>query len=135
MPMKTSFLLVGLLVTTVVAAQIRTAPPAELAAPRDSQELSPVAHVGDATAIDPQFDLLRKQISTLKRQQSEQQDEIAHLQSCVTELVKATKMNTHNSPGLMTSISKPKDDDEDELADHIATLAPRPAPANLAACD
>jgi hypothetical protein len=162
MPMKTSFLLVGFLVTTVAAAQLRTAPPAAVVRPANAQQMSPVAHVGNEAAVDPQFELLRKQITGLKQQQSQQQNEIARLQTCVRELVKASRSNRgprqaggslNSSPGMLagtSAVGPPIDsppgvqksagigkplDDKNELDDRPGTLAPGPARADLSSCD
>jgi len=161
-PMKASLLLVGMFVTTLVGAQIRTATPDALKTPSGKMQVSPTTHIGDATAVDPQFQLLRKQISDLKRQQAMQQGEIAHLHTCVAELVKAIKSNRgmshlgapmggssatqagsskigepmNGSPGLMKSgtVGGPMGNGN-QLDNHVATAAPSPARADLTRCD
>lgn len=161
--MKTSFLIAGLLVTTIAAAQMRPAPTAAAVAPRGAKAVSPVNRFGDATAIDPQFDLLRKQITALKQEQSRQQDQIAHLRACVRELVNANKANRgirqagaslNSSPGTLAGSSKlgaPLDaspgvlkgasgigkplDDKHGLNDQMGKLAPGPTRVDLSSCN
>lgn len=160
--MKPSLVFVGLLATTFAAAQVRTAAPTALAVPADAKTVSPLARVGNTAAIDPQFDLLRKQITLLKQQQAQQQDKIVRLQACVRALVKAIKSNSgarqsggplnsssgafagpsspgapiNGSPGMLksTTAGKPMDDQQ-ELNNRPGTLAPGPARANLADCN
>jgi hypothetical protein len=135
--MKAIFVLVGLLVTTAVAAQLHTAPPnATLAQPGQTQ-VSPTAHLDDEVVTDPQFELLRREIRQLKNNQAEQGEEIAHLRHCVAELVAVSHtFQTKGGASLAgTMQAKADDDDDNDLATAIATPKPRPKAADLGGCD
>jgi hypothetical protein len=87
--MKARILLVGLLVSTLAAAQMRMAPPA-VSTPPPTQ--APTLVRGDEMApADPQFAELRKQLAQLRQHQTEQQEQIRTLKTCVAELADAAR--------------------------------------------
>ena len=136
--MKIGLVIFGSWIATAVAAQVGTAPPSATLARPGQMQVSPTAHVDeDTVAVDPQFELLRREITALKHDQAAQGEEIAQLRHCVAELVAASgTYQTKDGKQLAGPMKLAEDDDGDghQLTTAVGKFAPPPKHVDLGGC-